>query len=141
MLALFFFGPMVESYLGARRFTVYYLICGISGAAAYVFLSMLHVLISGPWVPLVGASAGIFGVLIAAAEVAPDATILIYGIIPMRLRVGAWLFLAYAGYTVLTQGNNAGGEAAHIGGALVGYGLMHAPRILNVFDPPRRRQS
>jgi membrane associated rhomboid family serine protease len=82
-------------------------------------------------VPLVGASAGIFGVLIAAAHVAPNAMIMMmFPPVPMRLRTLAWVFIAIAVYTVFTRGRNAGGEAAHLGGAIVGFLLMQGERIL-----------
>jgi hypothetical protein len=43
----------------------------------------------------------------------------------------AWALLAIAAYTVLTNGNNAGGEAAHLGGAAAGFLLIKNPQILN----------
>ena len=51
-----------------------------------MILWRLHILVAEPWVPLVGASAGIFGVLVAAARVAPNVQVLVMGIIPMPLR-------------------------------------------------------
>jgi membrane associated rhomboid family serine protease len=138
MLALYFFGPLVEAYLGSRRYLAFYLLCGMGGPLAYMILWKAHMLIANPAVPLVGASAGIFGVLIAAARLAPDATVLLYGILPLRLKTLAWILLAIAVYTVLAYGNtdrhNAGGEAAHLGGALVGYILIHNPNWLNFFE-------
>jgi len=86
--------------------------------------------IAAPWVPLVGASAGIFGVLVAATKIAPDAVGLVFGIVPMRLRVLTWAFVAYAVFQVLFRGSNAGGEAAHLGGALIGFLLMQFPSVL-----------
>jgi membrane associated rhomboid family serine protease len=140
MIGLFFFGPMIENYLGSRRYLAFYLICGIAGAISYLVLWSMHILIDSPWTQLVGASAGIFGVLMAAAQVAPDSTILIYGIIPMRLRMMAYILLGIAVYTVLTAGNNAGGEAAHLGGAIAGFALIKNPRVLNFFEfRPRPR--
>ncbi|HMB96669.1 MAG TPA: rhomboid family intramembrane serine protease, partial [Tepidisphaeraceae bacterium] len=128
MIALYFFGPLVENYLGLRRYLAFYLLCGIGGPIAYMILWATKFLIVSPIVPLVGASAGIFGVLIAAAQIAPTATVLIYGILPMQLRTLAWVLLGIAVYTVLVYGNsrtgNAGGEAAHLGGAAVGFILM-----------------
>jgi len=129
MIALFFFGPMIESYFGSRKYLAFYLISGFAGAITYMLLWAARVYPSNA--EMVGASAGIFGVLIAAAQVAPDAQVLIYGIIPMRLRVMAWGLLAIAAYTVLTNGNNAGGEAAHLGGAAAGFLLIKNPQILN----------
>jgi membrane associated rhomboid family serine protease len=140
MLGLFFFGPMIESYLGSRRYLAFYLLCGIAGAVSYLVLWSLHILIDFSWTPLVGASAGIFGVLIAAAQVAPDTTVLIYGVLPMRLRMMAWILLGIAVYTVFTAGHNAGGEAAHLGGAIAGFALIKNPRLLNFFEfRPRPR--
>jgi membrane associated rhomboid family serine protease len=91
-------------------------------------------------VPLVGASAGVYAVLIAAAQIAPDATVLVYGIIPVKLRAMAWVLLAVAIYTVFTAGNNAGGEAAHLGGAVLGWLLIRNPQALNLLVPPQRRR-
>jgi membrane associated rhomboid family serine protease len=141
MIALFFFGPMVEQYLGSRRYLVFYLLCGIAGAVTYVLLWLMHILIANPGVPLIGASAGIFGVLIAGSLIAPDALVLIYGIIPMRLRIMALVLLAIAAYTVIFQGNNAGGEAAHLGGAALGFLLIKQPRILDLIMLKRSRRA
>lgn len=140
MLALYFFGPLVEQYLGSRRYTGFYLLCGIAGAAAYLVLWKLNVLIGSPDVPLVGASAGIFGILVAAARIAPDAQVmLLFPPIPMRLKTLAWVMLGIAVYTVLVHGSNAGGQAAHLGGAALGALLMRFPNWLDVFNLPLRR--
>jgi membrane associated rhomboid family serine protease len=124
MLALFFFGPLVEFYLRPRQFLVYYLLCGVGGALFYLVLLMLGWQIGTSWVPLVGASAGIFGVLVAAALIAPHAMVYLFGIFPMRLVTLAYFFIIYAILQVLFLGANAGGEAAHLGGAAAGVLLM-----------------
>ena len=139
MLALFFFGPMVESFWGTRRYIAFYLLCGVAGPVMYTLMWAAGFLIHDPRVPLIGASAGIFGVLIAATLIAPDATVLIYGILPAKLKVVAWVALGYAAYTVFSNGTNAGGEAAHLGGAAAGFALMKNPQWLNVFNFNRRR--
>ena len=112
---------------------IFYLICGMAGAFSYLVLWGFNLLGGGPWVPLVGASAGIFGVLIASALVAPDVTVLLWGIVPLKMRTLAWGLLAFAVYSVFFRAaTNAGGEAAHLGGALVGFLLIRYPRPLNV---------
>jgi len=144
MFALYMFGPMIESYLGRRRFLAFYLICGAAGGAAYILLYQFRLLVTSEFVPLVGASAGIFGVLVAAAFVAPSATImLLFPPIPMQLKTFAWVLIGIAIFTVFTSGHNAGGEAAHLGGAAMGAALMSNPRVLNIFDPSmwRKRQT
>jgi membrane associated rhomboid family serine protease len=137
MFSLYMFGPLIESYLGRRRFLGFYLLSGIGGAVMYVVLLGLGFFGRDPRagaVPLVGASAGIFGVLIAAARVAPHATVLIYGSIPMKLKTMAWVLIAIAAFTIFSHGVNAGGEAAHLGGAAVGFLLISNPRWLNLFE-------
>jgi membrane associated rhomboid family serine protease len=144
MLSLYFFGPMVESYLGRRRFLAFYLLCGAAGAGMYLVLWQLGFLQYGASTPLVGASAGIFGVLIAGATIAPDARVmLLFPPIPMRLKVLAWVLLGIAAFTVLTAGPNAGGQAAHLGGAALGALLIRRPQWLNFAEqlgPPRARR-
>lgn len=138
MLALYFFGPLVESQLGRLRYTVFYLLCGCAGGVSYIVLSSMHLFITSPFVPLIGASAGIFGVLVAAAMIAPDATVLlIFPPIPIKLRTIAWIFIAIAVYTVFSNGDNAGGQSAHLGGALVGYLLIQFPRTLAPLAPKK----
>ncbi len=141
MLGLYFFGQMVESYLGPRRYLAFYLLCGIAGAVCYLGLWAMHILISAPWMPLIGASAGIFGVLVAGAYIAPNVEVmLLFPPIPMRLKTLAWALLAVAVFTVFMNGSNAGGEAAHLGGAVLGLVLIRNPHWLNVFtfSLPRR---
>ena len=140
LLALYFFGPMIEAYLGSRKYLAFYLLSGMGGGVMFFILWFLRMIPDGA---LIGASAGIFGVLIAAAQVAPDTTVmLIFPPIPMRLRVLALLMLGLALWVVLRNGPNAGGQAAHLGGAAVGALLIRYPRWLNVFQnwPPRRRR-
>lgn len=141
MIALYFFGPIVEEYLGSRRYLAFYLLCGIAGGLMYLALLLFGVLQDGPTTPLIGASAGIFGVLVAGARVAPDTTVmLIFPPIPLRLRVMAWVMLAIAVYIVFSSGLNAGGEAAHLGGAALGALLIWRPELLNIFNFGARRK-
>jgi membrane associated rhomboid family serine protease len=135
MISLYFFGPLIEGYLGPRKYLAFYLLCGIGGAVTYLVLWGVGVLPGGAQTPMVGASAGIFGILIASARVAPDARVmLLFPPIPLRLRTFAIVMLAIALWVVFTSGRNAGGQAAHLGGAAVGALLIWRPGLLNVFD-------
>jgi membrane associated rhomboid family serine protease len=134
MIALFFFGPIVEQALGSRKYLAFYLLSGIASGGSYVILWAAHILIGNPDTPLIGASGSIFGVLIGAAFIAPDVTVMLDFFIPMKLRTMAWIMLAIAAYTVVTNGGNAGGEAAHLGGAAAGFALIKNPQVLNFVD-------
>ena len=83
--------------------------------------------------PLIGASAGVFGVLMAGAYLAPNALVLLFFILPMRLKTLAYLLVAIAFFTVVRNGANAGGEAGHLGGALAGFYFIRRPHHLHGF--------
>lgn len=150
MLGLFFFGPMVEQYLGSKRYLAFYLLSGIFGACMYLLLnlgglvvteivghsvSIPGLLVNDPTVPLVGASAGVFGVLMAGAFLSPNAVVYLFLILPMKLRTLAYALVVIALYTLITGGNNAGGEAGHLGGAMAGfYFIRHPQHLHNFFD-------
>ena len=111
MLVLFFFGPPLESKWGSREFIRYYLVCGLGGVA----LSFLFVSYS-----IIGASAAIYGVMLAFAMAWPDAPIYVWGIFPVKAK---WL----VGFLFLVTFSNAFGGAgggvahfAHVGGFAAG---------------------
>ncbi len=143
MIGIFFFGPLVEQFFRSpRRYLAFYLMCGMAGAFMYLILNVLGEglgvrlpgVLTGDWyTPLIGASAGVFGILMASAFVAGNATMLVMGIIPMKIRTGAYLMTAFAAYKLLTGGSNAGGDAAHIGGAIAGFYFIRKPQLLNEF--------
>ena len=142
MIGLYFFGPLVEQYLGGKRFLVFYLLCGIFGAVLYLVLNLggyivgreiPFLLVNDPASQLIGASAGVFGILIAGAFLAPKATVLVFFILPMKLATMAYLLVAYSVITMFIHGSNAGGETAHLGGALAGWYFIRNPHHLNGF--------
>jgi hypothetical protein len=53
----------------------------------------------------------------------------------------AWVMLGIAAWTVFTAGHNAGGEAAHLGGAVLGWLLIRNAHWLNLFDLRPRRTA
>ncbi len=145
---MFFFGPIVEHYLGSKRYLAFYLLCGIFGALMYLLLNVMGIsatlalhegvkipglLFTSLFTPLVGASAGIFGVLMAGAFLMPRAQVLLFFVLPMQLRTLAYVLVGVALFSLLTGGNNAGGEAGHLGGAIAGYYFIRRPHHLHGF--------
>jgi membrane associated rhomboid family serine protease len=119
MFALYMFGPALEAYWRPRRFLGYYFVCVI--AAGITQLAVEYAFGGGE--PTIGASGGIFGILLAFGMLFPRARILLYFAIPMP----AWLFVA--GYAVVelffgVTGRQASvAHFAHLGG-MVGGALM-----------------
>ncbi len=149
MIGLFFFGHFVERWWGSQRFLVYYLITGVAGALLYMVLfyagwfGMDPIQVGGQllpasYIPLVGASAGIFGILVGVALIAPQLRVLLFFFLPMSMRTFAIGALVFSTYMILTKGNNAGGEAGHLGGAILGFILMKNPRLLSFVAEVRR---
>lgn len=128
-MGIFFFGPWMERWWGSKKFVIFYLLCGAAGAALFTLLAFLGVL---PSSPLVGASAGIYGIFIGVAVVAPDLRVaLLFPPIELSMRQLAIGLLAISvGSIVLRFGGNEGGEAGHLGGAILGFILMRYPQLL-----------
>lgn len=139
MIGLFFFGPIVESHFGPRRYLAFYLLCGLAGAFSFLALAFTRIIPIEASEPLVGASAGIFGLLVAAAIIAPDVQVFYY-LMPITIRMLAIVGMLLAAYTVFAsvRAMNSGGEAAHLGGGVLGYLLMKNQHWLNAFESRRR---
>ncbi|MDG2055614.1 MAG: rhomboid family intramembrane serine protease [Phycisphaerales bacterium] len=147
MIGLFFFGSIVEAYLGGKRYLAFYILCGMFGAILYLFLNLGGYIVDLLWpgfnvpgllfystdTPLIGASAGVFGVLLAGAFLAPKVTVLLFFIIPMKLAQLAWGLVILSIVWVLLGKGNAGGEAAHLGGAAAGFYFIRRPHLLHGF--------
>jgi membrane associated rhomboid family serine protease len=151
MLGLWFVGGLVEEYLGRKRYLGFYLLCGLFGGIAYLVLNLLGyvlvrrmpgvaenvpaLLFEDIYTPLIGASAGVFGVLMAAAYIAPTSMVDVLLVIPMRLRTAVYIFFGLAFINLFRGGSNAGGDAAHVGGALAGaYFIRRLHLIRDVLD-------
>jgi membrane associated rhomboid family serine protease len=123
MFALYMFGPEIEQLLGSRRFLTYYIVCVICAAVAQLIVQGLA---GGPPIPTVGASGGIFGLLLAYGLAFPQRKLmLIFPPIPMP----AWLFVTLYGLLELYLGFTQGGSSnvahfAHLGGMAGGLLLI-----------------
>ncbi|XAL98659.1 rhomboid family intramembrane serine protease [Phycisphaeraceae bacterium D3-23] len=132
MIGLYFFGPLLERWWGTRRFVVFYLLCGASGAL--LMLVLVYAGVIGKGAMLIGASGSIYGILIGAAVLYPKMRVmLLIPPIPMSLRTMALIFLGISLFSALA-GSNDGGNAAHLGGAALGFLLVKKPGVLNFAD-------
>ena len=122
MFALYMFGGEIERLFGTRRFVTYYLVCVIGAAIAQlVVISNINM---RP-VPTVGASGGVFGLLLAFGMAFPQRRImLLFPPIPMP----AWLFVTLYGLLELYLGVTGSGQGvahfAHLGGMVAGFILL-----------------
>ena len=108
MLGLFFFGPRLESKLGGKQFLYLYFLSGICGALLSFVFSM--------GIVIVGASGGVYGVLLGFAMFWPRDKIYIWGILPIEAR---WLIAAMTAITIYSgvgAVQNGVAHFAHLGG-------------------------
>ncbi len=146
MFAVWMFGRVMETYWGARRFLLYYMVCGVGaglvqesvqyvqylwqGLGAYetvnvggsITMSMADYL--NNWTTI-GASGAVYGILLAFGMTFPDERMFIF---PLPMPVRAKFFvLGYAVIELLSaMGNSGDGVAhfAHLGGMLFGFLLI-----------------
>jgi membrane associated rhomboid family serine protease len=116
MLGLWMFGAELEHIWGQKRFLLFYTASVIAAAATQLIVpALLH-----SNAPTIGASGGLFGLLLAFAMIFPNRIILLFFVIPMKAK---WLVALY-GLVELYQGfyvlNSGVAHFAHLGGMLGG---------------------
>ena len=118
MLALYMFGAAVEGFFGSRFFLYYYFVSVVAAALCHlVFVAWA----GGPPVPTVGASGGIYGVLLAYGVYFPRRTVvLLFPPIPMPARVFVTLFAVLELWFGVTGTASGVAHFAHLGGMLGG---------------------
>lgn len=121
MYALWAFGSEVERALGSKRFLALYFVSVVVAAAAQLVTTAM----TGSYGPTVGASGGVFGVLLAFAMLFPHRKLmLIFPPIPMK----AWFMVTAYAAIELANGvfmrHSGVAHFAHLGGALGGLIVM-----------------
>jgi len=121
LLIFYWTGKLFTEYLGNDRLWSTYILSGISGGVLYILLYNILPVFSGSvqLAYLMGASAGIIGVMVAIATLLPDYTVQLLFIGNVRLKYIA-LFSVIL-YAINIPDGNAGGNIAHLGGALFGF--------------------
>lgn len=121
MFALWMFGRELELMMGARRFLTYYLTCVIGAA----FVQLIVAKFTGAVYPTIGASGGVFGILLAFGMAFPNRMImLIFPPIPMRAKYFVLLYGLLELYLGVSKSAPGVAHFAHLGGMLFGFLLL-----------------
>ena len=122
MLVFYWFAKLIIEYLGNEKVISLYVLGAMAGGIAYLlmynfipFYAMRAPVVWG----MVGASAAVYAITIAAATLLPNYTFFLMFIGPVKIKYIAGFFIVIS--LIGSVGNNAGGNVAHLGGALVGY--------------------
>ncbi len=121
MFALYMFGGPIERVFGTRRFVLYYFVCVVSAALTQLAVAAMM----GGLYPTIGASGGVFGLLLAYGLYFPNNRVmLIFPPIPMPARVFVVLYAAVELFLGVT-GTQAGvAHFAHLGGMIGGWVML-----------------
>ena len=126
MLALYTFGRDVERLFGSAWYLQYYLVCVVTAALSHLAVTSW---MGAPPFPTVGASGGVYGLLLAYGVYFPRRTvILLFPPIPLPARVFVVLFAAIELYFGVTGTASGVAHFAHLGGMLGGWLLLRSRR-------------
>lgn len=123
MLNLYWFGMLINEYLGNKKLLSLYILGGIAGGLLYIAMYNLLPAFSSrnESAQLIGASASVLAIVVAAATLLPNYTfnLLLFGPIKIKYIAAALVLMSWA--FARESSGNAGGNIAHLGGAFLGW--------------------
>jgi len=123
LIALWMFGGELENYWGSKKFLRYFLYCGIGAGICTVIFSPYQ------FVPVIGASGAIYGILLAFGWLFPNRPILIYFLLPIPAKYFVIIFGLIELFSSI-QGTGGGiAHLTHLGGLIFGIFYMAYPTI------------
>ncbi len=120
MVTLFWFGQILTNFTDSRKIIPLYMMGGIAGGLITMLFNLLPFFHGFIGTHLLGASAGVTAIIIAAATLVPHYRINMLFIGEVKLIYVA-LFVLFIDVLSVASYNNVGGNLAHLGGALMGY--------------------
>ncbi len=121
MFALYMFGGAIEQVFGSRRYLTYYIVCVISAAVTQLLVALM----TGGFYPTVGASGGVFGLLLAYGLYFPTSRVmLLFPPIPMPARVFVFVYALLELVMGVTGAQSGVAHFAHLGGMVGGFFML-----------------
>lgn len=121
LLFLYWFGSLIMEFLGSQKLVNLYVLGGLVGGLFYILIYNTLPYFAGQvdTSRMLGASAGVYAVVVGAATFMPNYTIALLLLGPVRIKYIAlfYVILSFA----QSAGPNAGGELAHLAGAGLGF--------------------
>ncbi len=119
ILGLYWFGKLFTYHLEGDKLLSVYLLGGLAGAALYMFAYNVLPVFENRGSVLVGASGSIFAILVAIAFYDPDREIMLPLVGTYKLKYIAAFYVLLS--VIQISSTNAGGNIAHLGGAVWGW--------------------
>ena len=125
MFAIWMFGIELEHQWGSRKFLFYYLLTGVGAGLTQIAIS------SGP---TIGASGGVFGLLLAFGMMYPERKIFIFPIfIPIKAKYFVMIYAGIELFMGVSSPSDGVAHFAHVGGALAGFLLIKFGDQLGIY--------
>jgi membrane associated rhomboid family serine protease len=125
MFVFWMFGVELEREWGSKEFLKYYLICGIGAGLVNIILTSKD----PGYIGTVGASGAIYGVMVAYALYYPDRQILIYFMIPVKVKYFVGFMALISFMSTMNPQSDGIAHAAHLGGIVIGYVYLKFGRL------------
>jgi len=139
MLMLWMFGSELENLWGRKEFLRFYFVSGV-GAGVFSLVPYFIGVLTGyqGYIPsIIGASGAIYGILLAYAVTYPDRTVLVYMIVPVKVK---YLMLFMGVMTFMSVGNGDGiSHITHLGGLVVGWIYLRRNGLYRGLNIPWRQ--
>ncbi len=132
MYALYLFGRPLEEKWGGWNFLLFYLFTGIGAGIVTYFWNLIR----NPYIPTVGASGAIFGVMLAFGIEFPETILLLFFFIPVRARYAVFIFAGIELVMILTGTMQRIGHFTHLAGIFFGY-IYYLLFIKRIFKKKR----
>ena len=123
LLALWMFGGELENYWGSKRFLFYFLFCGIGAGICTVVFTPYQ------FIPVIGASGAIYGMLLAFGWLFPNRLIYIYFLFPIPAKYFVIIFGLIELFASMEGTRGGVAHLTHLGGLLFGLLYMLYPMI------------
>lgn len=121
LLNLYWFGQLIREYIGDRSLLSLYILGALTGAVLFLLaFNLLPVFAPSVGTPMLGASASVVAIIVAAATLLPDYTFIMFLIGAVKIKWIALVVVLVLSVADIYQGNPGGG-IAHLGGAFLGY--------------------
>jgi len=117
MFILWMFGSELERTWGSREFLRFYFVAGIGAGIINVIIAALRP--ATAFIPIIGASGAIYGILVAYAMLFPERYVYVYFLIPVKVKYLV-IFLVAIEFFLTYQADGIA-HFAHLGGAFVGF--------------------
>ncbi len=121
LFILVFIGAELETLWGTSRFLKYYFTCSISAGILYLLLQIFLWGGDGLYTPMLGASGGIYGLLLAYGLIFGERVFLFMLLFPMKAKHFVWVLALVEFMTTLFSGRAGLASAAHLGGMFAGF--------------------